>query len=637
MTSKISFSKLVRDEYKKLTWLTALMSLAFGLLIPFRVIVAMALSSSDYRAEWVGSVDRMNELTRVFWSQIGFGHFENTFFILCAGSFCALCAFAYLHSAVKLDFYHSLPLKRETLFAARVLSSVLTFLVPYVICQLLGLLAGIPYGISVTQGAVEQLAATGQGILFFLAGYAGALLAVMLTGKMLTTVFAIGVFGCYIPALLLLMMLLVELFLHTSMIEESFRTVWAGILKYSSPWAISVYQGMNIGGGSKKGLTGYWPDSSGISVMLLMIVALFLISLFLYRSRRTERAGSALAFYHTEMPVKLALVIPSAVAAGVVGYIIFESIVWALVFLALFGVIFCMIMEFIYRWDIHQVLSHKLQMILAILTAALIFCGFRYDLLGYNSYLPKQKDIETMAVMCGNDSYGYNVDGRWLSGTREILDHLETDQVEALYRVAENGVETERGANIFREFEYEESYEYAYVKYHLKNGKEVYRQYLVDRDILIECMDQVLADESYRERYFPILTMDIGLLRSAYLNGYDLAEQEGWQETMSEDSLWMDDEMEYAEEYIEDSEGFSFKGEDLEKLLEAYKEDLKDITFEDCLDRNGELQIWTQPAEKEYSVWILYPITEKCVRTRQVFLEKCKESKDGSTGKIARL
>lgn len=660
MTSKISFSKLVRDEYKKLTWLTALMSLVFGLLIPFRVMMVMALSSSDYKVEWVGSAARMEELTKVFWSQIGFGHFENTFFILCAGSFCALCAFSYLHSAVKLDFYHSLPLKRETLFAVRGLSSILTFIVPYVICQLLGLLAGIPYGVDVASGAAEQMAATGQGILFYLAGYTGALLALMLTGKMLTTIFAVGVFGCYIPALWLLMLVLVELFLNTSMMEETVLTNFSNVLQYSSPWALSACQGININRETPKGLTGYWPDSSGISVLLLMIIALFLISLLLYRRRRTERAGSALAFRHTEMPVKLALVIPSAVAAGVMGYAIFQSVIWAFVFIVLFGALFCMIMEFIYRWDIRLVLAHKGQMVLAILAAVLIFCGFRYDLAGYNSYLPKQEEIEAMAVLDGNTNYGYNVDGRWLTDNREILDYLETDQVEPLYRIAECGVELERAADAFTEFEYSGNYWFVYVKYHLKSGKEIYRQYQVNADVLIECMDQVLADESYHERYFSFLTVDEKLLQTAYLDVYTMESQVDWdeseqilpedkeesetgdippesetayeeedpQESIAEEENWMDG-MEYAEEYTEDPNAVYFEGEDLKKLLEAYKEDMKDITLEDSLYKNGGLQIWTKPEKDGNAVWLEYPINEKCIRTRKVFMEKWQESKYG--------
>lgn len=43
MISKISFSKLVRDEMRKLNWLLAVQILVFGLLIPFRVLMELAM------------------------------------------------------------------------------------------------------------------------------------------------------------------------------------------------------------------------------------------------------------------------------------------------------------------------------------------------------------------------------------------------------------------------------------------------------------------------------------------------------------------------------------------------------------------------------------------------------------------
>ena len=42
MTSKISFSKMVREELHQMSWMAALQLLVFGLLIPFRVMVVMA-------------------------------------------------------------------------------------------------------------------------------------------------------------------------------------------------------------------------------------------------------------------------------------------------------------------------------------------------------------------------------------------------------------------------------------------------------------------------------------------------------------------------------------------------------------------------------------------------------------------
>ena len=605
MTSKISFFKLVRDEQKKLAWVTALMGLVFGLLIPFRVLVTMALANSEYRVQ---EAERMERLTEVFWTQIGFGHLENTFFILFAGAFCALCAFGYVHSAVKLDFFHSLALKRETLFGAKALGSILTFAIPYAVSQLLGLLAGLPYGIDVGKGADEVLAATGQGILYFLTSYGGTLLAVMLTGKMLTTVFAVGVMGCYIPLLYLFAIMMSELFLYTSLLEEDLVNRTAGFLWYSSPWTLCIAQSMGRIGTGRQGITGFWPEQSGICVILLLVIVLFLISLLIYRSRKTERAGSALAFRHTEMPVKLVLVIPSAVAAGVVGYEIFMSVIWSFIFIVLFGALLCMIMEFIYRWDIRQVLVHKGQMIISILAALLIFCGFKYDLSGYNTCLPDKDEIASMAVCDLDLPTGYLVEGRWNDSTRSALDHLETEQFDQIYALAENGVENAGEWKGYNYYTSDGDYWFVGIKYHLKNGREMYRKYRVKQELLNTCMDAVWSDEQLRRKYFPVLDIDVQNI--SYACAYFISPSEEQKDFAENETESYD--MEYAEETDENGFAEFTSKEEIQKLLEAYREDLSRISYRDCMYRNGNVEFQIRG---ESDCWISYPIGDKWTKT----------------------
>ena len=69
MTSKISFSKLIRSEMRQLTWLTAIWGLVFGLLIPFRVLMVMSVASSNVSQ---GSPSNIMDL---FNKQVGLGRF----------------------------------------------------------------------------------------------------------------------------------------------------------------------------------------------------------------------------------------------------------------------------------------------------------------------------------------------------------------------------------------------------------------------------------------------------------------------------------------------------------------------------------------------------------------------------------
>ena len=109
MISEISFSKLTRDETKKLTWLTALWFLLFFFLIPFRSLLALTIRNAE--SAWYEAEAPLNTLA----GQMGFGHIENTVFILGAGIFCALTAFSYVQSQVRLAAGRLLERRRQEL------------------------------------------------------------------------------------------------------------------------------------------------------------------------------------------------------------------------------------------------------------------------------------------------------------------------------------------------------------------------------------------------------------------------------------------------------------------------------------------------------------------------------------------
>lgn len=649
MTSKISFSKLSHDEMRKLTWLTAVQFLVFGLLIPFRVLLVMATNGSRSQLE-------MNEMTalEVFCKQVGFGHPENTFFILCAGILCALCAFGYLHSAVKLDFYHSLPIKRERLFAAKYLGSTLTFVAAYLGSQLLAILIGMFHGAVSMRVVFEVMVASIQGILYFLCSYSGALLALMLTGKMLTTVLAIGVFGLYFPMIYLLRMMFGEVFFETAL----YNSWWGSrgeLLRYTSPWAFCMFQRND--GVSKGGLTGVWPQASGLCQVVAITVILTLLAVLLYRARKTESAGNALAFRKVESIIKLLLTIPVSLVAALVAYELFHSPVWELFFIVLFGGLACMIMEFIYRGDIRQVLTHKLHIIVTIAVSIVIFFAFRYDVMGYNSYLPEKENLESMAIRGYEDyEFYYWDDGKalnsydnYMMATEGILDYLETEDFDLIYGLAENGVKN------YATWYYTDDVVRVAIKYREKNGKETYRNYLVDLDLYLDVMDELQKDEAFREKYYPVMTWDEKYISEINGARYTIPEgsvldsdikdeevkdggvktqglpesgQEYYDEISDYDEDFDEEMFEYAEGYYGE-ETFNIPVSKVGEVIEAYKKDLANVPYQD---------IWTASSSiifdgyhtgwKKYGGYLTeyYPLGEGFTNTLEVLSEIAAEA-----------
>ena len=627
MTSIISFSKMTWDEMKKLTWLTAVQGLVFFMLIPFRVLMVLASRSSQQFF-----VENPDELVRLFHENVGLATHENLVFVMAAGALCALIAFGYLHSPVKLDFYHSLPVTRERLFTSKLFGSSLTFIFAYVCSQILAILMGLLYGV-VSGGVVAEItAATVQGILCFFCSYAGTLLAVMLTGRLLTTILAAGVLGLYFPMLILLDIMCREIFLKTSLGGYN-RYNMPELCAYSSPWAFCFSRLENYDGQRKLGITGFWPDAASLCQMAALAVILLLICAALYRIRRTEVAGNALAFRKTEGIIKILLAVPGALVAAAVAYEMFESVLWEIVFILVFGALGCVLMEFIYRGDIRQSLCHKIHAAVTVVIAAAIFFSFRFDVTGYNSYLPAKEDVQAMAVKVGFWDYTYSIDGKLYrsydtaDADRKILDYLETEEFDQIYRLAENGV-----ANVDVEDSDAERW-YVAVKYHQKDGKEIYRSYWVDATVFYPVMNELQKDREFREKYSPILTWDdsyIDGLHNCYVSvdGTDLEAVVSYPEDTSSDTLPESvgvpavSEAEMSEE-ASDIYTADVTGDTIRELIEAYRMDLEQVTYEDMVKSMGNLEFdhyVDGDITARYS-YEIYPISDKFTNVMKILRE----------------
>ncbi|MDO4322228.1 MAG: DUF6449 domain-containing protein [Lachnospiraceae bacterium] len=640
MTSKISFSKLVRNELHQMSWLASVWGVLFVLLIPFRVLLVMAVEVSR---NWGDSV---RNTASVFSSQVGLGHLENTIFILIAGAMCALCAFSYVHSAVKLDLYHSLALGRERLFAVRYFSSVLAFAIPYLVSQLLAVLIGVFYRVMTLRLLFEIAVASVQGILYFLISYSAVLLAVMLTGKLLTTVFAVGVMGFYIPFLVLIYTALQSVFYDSSLIGNYFdSSLPEMILRCSSPWAFCLFQPLQ---GKTMGVTGYFPTMGELCQLLALAAALTVLALLLYRLRKTEAAGGALAFGRTEGAVKLFLAVPTALAAALAANELFDSILWECVFILLFGTLACVIMEFIYRWDIRQVLRQKRYIAVTAALTAVLFFAMRFDITGYNTYIPAKEDVAAMSVRDRhfNLHYPKALGGYTYSkgDEKKLLDYFETEDFDLLYAMAENGVEHIRQGYGYG-YEYEDfSTVYVEIKYRTKSGKETYRGYYVDQPLFLDTMDEMMKQKEFKEKYFPILTWSEEEISAMMANARVYALDTGWLGDAAaeaagelemaagsgETAEWPEDEAQWDEDSPYRTEGgweyadssnqmyIDIPSSDVKRVVKAYCQDLETVTWRDLWMATDYLDF-----RKDQVSWYddMYPLSEAFENTIEILKE----------------
>lgn len=630
MTSRISFSKLVKDEWKKLGWLMAVQLLGFLMLIPFRVLLILASCANDIE-KWNWNI----ELAQMFYQNFGLGLPENTLAVLAAGIVVAICTFSYLFSAEKLDFLHSLPVKRIQLLAVKVAGSTLTFVIAWLTALVMGLLVGAMYGVCSETVVKETVVVFIRGILQFLCSYAAALTGIMLTGKLLTAVLACFSLGVYVPMLVYMSIILRQVFLSTSFDYNWDTSRW---LPYTSPWSFCLSADQEE---IRKGLTGYFPSFVGLCQILALTAVLFLIAVLLYRIRQTEAAGKALAFHQTEGTVKILISVPIAVLSAILAHEMFEQILWELGFLVLFGVLACMIMELIYRWDIRLILKKKHHMAVTVLLATAILLGTRYVSIGYNTYLPEKEEVQAMAIKDNYQSYIYPLEYadtyERYSVTRELMDYLETERVDLIYELAESAVKTGEPVSV----ESQEDLCQIYIKYHLKNGKEVYRRYHADREKYMNVMDELMKDELFRMKYYPILGWEErpegyqGMYLSSpreYLTQFTeegSAVRKTWEMTEEElDKYWEEQTDVAVETYHVD---LTVPEDEIQRILETYQEELQEASYTEVAEAKGWLNFYFECREKAgytYTSVDSYPIPYTFEETLSLLAEIWEEESE---------
>lgn len=109
MISKRSFTMLLKDDLKKRSWLLVMSFLVFCLIFPGVILDNIQGMISIY-GETDLSPRFLNALT----------YSGNNYYALAVvlmAAICALTGFSYIYSRPKLDFYHSLPVKRGDLAA----------------------------------------------------------------------------------------------------------------------------------------------------------------------------------------------------------------------------------------------------------------------------------------------------------------------------------------------------------------------------------------------------------------------------------------------------------------------------------------------------------------------------------------
>ena len=529
MISKSSFWASMRENLKRRGWTLLLCMLVMFLVLP--VSQAMAVSVNRQKVDVGGSFYMAGEngrewVAETFMNAISF----DIRLSAVIGAFAVLLAiqgFSWLYSRKKTDMYMSVPVSSRKRYFTNYLNGIGIFAGCYFCTLLMVLAVGAALGVLSGKTILVALGAFVCNMIFFTAVYNLSVIAVMMTGNVLITLLACGVFFMYEYMLR---------FLMDGMRSAFFRTYCSIADVMDQSWTSPIFtytlglfsaNNYNTGGGSR--YLGIFMKQLGL-VAIQAVVYGALAYLF-YRKRKAEAAGKAMAFARSKSAVKLLLMIPVTLIAGLwfrglSGESIFFTVLGMLI-----GLLLCHgLIQIIYEFDIRSVLMKKWHLFAAGGAAALIFCFFYFDFTGYDTYIPDTEDIASVAFTFQNDIYGFanydklfQKDIYYIDHEEYILEHMEsedTDTIEAVRSLVRKDHEAGLDMSV-----YNKDYTLVYIRYNLTNGKSVCRSAAVKLRETLPEMDTIFADRAYQlARYQindPLMAENADQLAAVFSSGLE--------------------------------------------------------------------------------------------------------------------
>lgn len=519
MTSRKLFFRLIWQDFKKRIWCPILIFVVY--LLSMEVPL---LNQFDMMKRYPTELpyDMKHSLANDFFSPDG--SIAVLFMTVVIAAVCAFGGYAYLHSRKQLDTYHSMPVKREVLFFSKYVSGLFMFVVPFALHIFLCLVIGMTNGAFSWHGIVNAAGFLVIQILCFLLIYSLCIVAVCLTGNMIISILGSCVLVGYSTILSYLKEMLCNKFLYTyvySYGEEFWAFSPIGMLMKLFE-DVNEYRELNTG-------FSYRCVVSYSFVIAFAVLVFTVIGAFLYQKRATEAAGRSIAFPITEPFIKSIVVLPVSIIAGFfIGDIAGSSSFGWLVFGISFGFfVSALLMEVIFRLDIKCVFHHWKQLVFNGACLILIVVVFKYDVLGYNTYVPDEQELAGCAVSIydlldinvekRSERYGY----QYIDAQEYRFDNmnvLDNPSVMALAnKAATDGLKLKEydyyegieDSPEYEEIEYQEqNYRLISFKYTKNNGKEIYRRYWIDiaDEESLALLADIFNDTDYKLGAFPILS-----------------------------------------------------------------------------------------------------------------------------------
>lgn len=495
MMSRHLFFKAMREDLRHKIWMIALSSLGSFLVLP----VAWLLAVSDGYDFWPTEFPPYL-VSSMFHNMLLAG---GGFIAIAGAVIVGLFGFRFVFHKNMIDTYHSIPIKRRTLYSVCWLNGFLIWLVPFLICLLVTLSMATVYmvGTPSRKWIPAMWAEAGTNVLIlvvvFLLVYHLVLTAVMVSGNVWNTLVSMMILGFGVVSIFGLGLGFFAYFIDTVYLAAlNPEPAFYGSPLLSAVILIYMKAQADVFGAS---LFVIWkPLLINFCVMALLGV----LSWWLYKKRASELAEHGIRNKVFSAVLKFLV----GIAAGMGGWMLFYLMVshagWGMFGLVLVGVLAFGVMDIIFNMEFKAFFAHKLQMVVTIVCALVICFCFYLDAFGYDTYLPDKEDIAEIAIY----DTDYSNMSFYSSYENEMMENLHFRDVDAAYAYLQRVTDREKGiepglinedAGFAAKFDVYRSRRIA-TKVTLKNGRTYYRYYTIINNDL-DVVWPMLSDEEYLE------------------------------------------------------------------------------------------------------------------------------------------
>jgi len=317
-----------------------------------------------------------------------------------------------------------------------------------------------------------------------------------------------------------------------------------------------------------------------LAAAVLMSVLLIAASVLVYRIYPSETAGTSIVFPIIAPILKVLICIPSALFVSLIiqDLMMLSGNKWLPLLSLLAAVIICAVIDFIYTMDLKLLVKSWKSSLLSVMGVLAVLCFFQFDLIGYDTYIPDEKDVESISF-CPDSFRNYFSYPESEHGLVPSSGYFAPeDMTDTLYALALSGIDNlEKGLTPKNVYDTDDNTEVCFsalFRYRLSNGRTVNRQYALTYSDAAGALKELMESQEYRKQIFPIFEID--------------------EESVSSISL---------SDIYKKSEELKLDKEQRLSLLDAYKTDVLTVDADTFTDSRslGELEIsFPNPVLKEH-------------------------------------